>query len=311
MSIASCEPSVMFHHFCDSNHPRGQGAIDAEELAQLIKWLGRDRILRADEWIDHIRIGKSTENKICFTFDDALACQYDVAAPVLEAHNLTGFFFIYTGYLFDDLLPRLEIYRYFRTVYFQTVDEFYQDFFDAVDKPGGAAAREWMARFDRKNYPAYPPYYSDNDVRFQQMRDEFLGEQRYFAIMDDMISARGLSPLELATKTMMSAAQIKALADRGHNIGLHSHSHPTVFAALSAEGQAEEYQRNVAAVTRASGRAPIAMSHPCNSYVPATLTILDELGIEFGFRADVTQKNYSRLELPREDHSTLMREMRA
>jgi len=109
----------------------------------------------------------------------------------------------------------------------------------------------------------------------------------------------------------MSTVQIKTLSDKGHNIGLHSHSQPTLFSGLTNDQQIDEYRRNIAAVTRATGKRPIAMSHPCNSYRPETLSILNDLGIEFGFRADVSQQHYSRLELPREDHSTLIREMRA
>ena len=311
MSASRAAPSVMFHHFCDAIHPRGQGAINANELAQLIEWLGRDRLLGAPEWLDHAACGKDLTGKLCLTFDDALLCQYDVARPVLECFGLTGFYFVYTGYIFDDIPARLENYRYFRTVFFDTVDDFYVQFIAMCIAQHGDGAAEYFKNFDRARYPEYAPYYSDNDVLFQQMRDEFLGEQKYFAIMDAMIAERGLSPSDLCQKTMMTRDQMKALVDAGNIVGLHSHSHPTRLAELPFERQIDEYRRNVDAVTQITGVAPVAISHPCNSYTAAGLDVLSELGIHTGFRADVNQIDFSNLEFPREDHSTLMRIMRA
>ncbi len=43
---------LMFHHFHDQIHPPGQGAISAAQLAEMIAFLGRDRILSASEWLD-------------------------------------------------------------------------------------------------------------------------------------------------------------------------------------------------------------------------------------------------------------------
>lgn len=303
-------PSVMFHHFCDTVHPRGQGAIDANELGQLIEWLGRDRLLGAHEWLDYVACGKDLSTKFCLTFDDALLCQYEVAQPVLKSFDLTAFYFVYTGYIFDDIPARLENYRYFRTVFFETVDDFYEQFFAICLSQQGEGAATFLENFERDRYPNYPRYYSDNDVRFQQMRDEFLGEQQYFAMMDAMLSERHLNHSDLSQKTMMTKNQMKSLVDSGNVVGLHSHTHPTRLAELPLARQVEEYRRNVDAVTRITGVAPIAISHPCNSYTAEGLDILRELGIYVGFRADINLRNFSNLEFPREDHSTLIRMMR-
>jgi hypothetical protein len=41
---------IMFHHFHDDQHPRGQGSISASDLVELIDHIGRDKILPPDEW---------------------------------------------------------------------------------------------------------------------------------------------------------------------------------------------------------------------------------------------------------------------
>jgi hypothetical protein len=48
------------------------------------------------------------------------------------------------------------------------------------------------------------------------------------------------------------------------------------------------------------------MSHPCNSYNATTLSVLRELGITVGFRANMAAGKISELEYPREDHANLV-----
>ena len=87
---------VMFHHFFDARHPAGQGAISAGQLADLIAFLGRDRILPAAEWQRQAEAGTLAPDALCLTFDDNLRCQYDVALPVLRDEGLTAFWFVCT-----------------------------------------------------------------------------------------------------------------------------------------------------------------------------------------------------------------------
>lgn len=304
-------PSIMFHHFCDEYHPRGQGAITADELTELIAWVGRENILSATEWLDHVRFGTLPQNKICLTFDDCLRCQYDVALPVLEATGLTAFWFVYSGHWYDGIVPLLEIYRYFRTVYYPDIEDFYATFFAAAEARFGTGVSDWLVRFDRSQFSehVYPDYYSLNDCRFREMRDVFMTHSQYTEVMDGMLAQKETSVASIIHKTMMGPEEVKALHNKGHIIGLHSHTHPTTMAVLPDSEQRSQYMKNITAITRVTGQAPFIVSHPSNSYSPRTLALLTELGIEFGFRANNEQPSYCALELPRVDHSTLMSEM--
>ena len=59
------------------------------------------------------------------------------------------------------------------------------------------------------------------------------------------------------------------------------------------------------------------MSHPCGSYNSDTLRILDELGIELGFKQFMSVEkekgmkkiNNSTLEIAREDHSEIIKKI--
>ena len=228
---------------------------------------------------------------------------------MLDHYKLTAFWFVYTCYSTEKLLPRLEVYRHFRTVQFPEIEAFYDEFFASAVQLYGDEVTIWLEQFDRSRFPMYPSYYSLNDCRFRQSRDSLLGEQRYFGIMDQMLAKYGFDAEDIAQAVLMSDVKIFDLHRRGHILGLHSHTHPTDLSRFSEDRQVWEYERNLAALQAIIGEKPITMSHPCNSYDASTLRLLDRLGIELGFRADIAKATYSRLELPRRDHSDLMREV--
>lgn len=261
------------------------------------------------EWLEYVRTGTLPQGKISLTFDDCLRCQYDVALPVLEKFGLTGFWFVYTGHIFDNLVPRLEVYRYFRTARFPDLETFYGRFFSIARRDIGDEVDRWRDSFDRGKLVGYPDYYTLHDCQFREMRDNLLGERQYSEIMDTMIAEEGMDVPSILDKVLMGRDQILDLHRKGHVLGLHSHTHPTTMERLPAERQRQQYESNIADLLRITGVRPQTISHPSNSYSPVTLDILSSLGIRYGFRANVDQLEHGPLELPREDHSTLMRAM--
>ncbi len=307
----------MFHHFHDADHggacrhPAGQGAISAEEFDDLLTFLGRQNILPAREWHRRALTRALRETDLCLTFDDNLRCQYDIALAVMRDRGLTAFFFPYSCVL-QRQVDRLEIYRKFRTVCFETIDAFYTAFFSAVrDGPNAQVAEAALSKFNPRHYLVDFAFYSDDDRRFRFLRDETFGPQRYCAVMDAMIAKRGLSSADLAANLWMDAPALRMLAEAGHVIGLHSHTHPTRLERLTPPEQSAEYAKNQSLLEKATGVMPTTMSHPCNSYSTATLEILAALGIGLGFRANMANRSTHPLEHPRQDHALMMQAMRA
>ncbi|MFZ0734229.1 MAG: polysaccharide deacetylase family protein [Candidatus Sulfotelmatobacter sp.] len=302
----------MFHHFHGGRHPVGQGSISAGDLADLLEFVGLDRILPAREWLDRAIENRLTPDDVCLTFDDNLMCQFDIALPVLQLFGLTAFWFAYTSVV-QGKVELLEVYRYFRTTQFDSVDAFYKAFYEAINESSEAAiVRQQLRSFDPATYLPECGFYSDADRQFRFTRDEVLGPERYAAVMDHMIASANLRNEDLGRGLWIGAEQLRALTDLEHVIGLHSHTHPTRLNQLSPYDQRNEYERNHACVTQSVGEAPRAMSHPCNSYNAATLRILKELGIQVGFRANMIRlpEYFDRaLEHPREDHANLMKQM--
>ena len=303
---------VMFHHFHGGCHPVGQGSISAEELTSLLEFVGLNRILPAQEWLDRATCNRLAPDDICLTFDDNLMCQFDIALPVLRRFGLTAFWLVYTSVV-QGKIESLEVYRQFRTTHFRSIDAFYEAFFQTVEaSPEAATVHEALRSFEPAKYLSAFPFYSNGDRRFRFLRDEVLGPSRYAAIMDRMIALANLTHEQLARGLWMGSEQLRWLHDEGHVIGLHSHTHPTRLNRLSAEEQRNEYEQNYACVSQLVGRPPQAMSHPCNSYNALTLGVLKDLGIRVGFRANMVPLTHyvdRALEHPREDHANLMREM--
>lgn len=302
---------VMFHHFHGGEHPAGQGSMSAADLEAMISFLGPKNILPAREWMDRALAGRLCPGELCLTFDDGLRCQWDVAYPVMKALGLDAFWFVYTSPL-EGRVERLELYRYFRTVRYPDVADFYRAFDAAAAQgPHADAVSAALAGFDPKSYLEDFPFYTDADRRFRFVRDQALGPARYDEVMDRMMASEGFSTDGLAAKLWIDDPIVARLHAEGHVIGLHSHTHPTQLCRLDPAGQEREYRLNSAHLAKVIGRAPIAMSHPCNSYDAGTLALLARLGLVFGFRANMAMSaSHGPLEHPREDHANILNAMR-
>lgn len=295
---------LMFHHFENDTHPKGQGSLSSDQFAEMLHWIGIERFLSPQEWIYRANRNELQNEDLCICFDDGLRCQYDVALPVLQKFGLQAFWFVYSSVL-NGTVERLELYRYYRTVAFDDIDDFYHRFFQTVDiSEFSHSYREKIAGFDVARYLAAFSFYTDNDRKFRFTRDRVLGQGAYFQIMDDMIAQdASFSDTRAADLLWMKSSQLVALHQAGHEIGLHSYSHPTDMASLTAEEQLWEYRRNSEDLSAILGVRPRCASYPCGSQNEDTHEIMRVLGVEIAFRADMNSGVHDLLNLPREDHS--------
>ncbi len=303
---------IMYHHFHDeSKHIKGQGSISADTFEEMIDYYARQHnLIGAEEFMARSEKGTLGSSDVCLTFDDGLLCQYDIAYPVLKRLGLTAFWFIYTSPL-EGVLEKLEIYRHFRFSMYKDIEDFYEAFFDILRGEDKQAYSE-LNSYDPDSHYLECPFYTPNDKRFRFLRDDILGPERYYAIMDAMIEDSGYDTKRNSSLLWMNAEQIRNLHRDGHIIGLHSHTHPTVLENLDYDGQRNEYVKNKVCLEKVLGECVSAVSYPCNSYNNDTLRCMHEFGIRIGFRADTEDvcKGDPKLEYPREDHANILREMR-
>ena len=301
---------IMFHHFHSSLHTGGQGSISAEQLSDMIEFLGVKNFLPAQDWLDRALKNKLEDSDICITFDDALLCQYDVAWPVLKSYGLSGFWFIYSAPFNGTVIP-MEVYRYFRTQYFATIDEFYETFEMAVAASFyGAEVAEHLVGHSFNEYLALYPFYSENDAWFRYVRDRILGHDRYEEIMDALMISFNVNTDDVLDRLWLNNEHLKVLERTGNVLGLHSNTHPIPIASSPVEVQQQEYLENFNHLSSVVDAPILTVGHPGNSYNDDTLKILRDLGIKVGFCANMTPIGNSDLEFPREDHANIVRRMK-
>jgi len=309
---------IMFHHFHnDDIHPKGQGSIDKDTFYRMINFIGKKNILDAEVFFEKLKNNKLKDNEVCLTFDDSIKCQVDIALPILEELKIKGFFFVYTS-IFEGKPDNLEVFRYFRMNYFNNVNEFYEDFYKALDKDletflkkNSNKAKEMKIRF---------PIYSIEDIKFRLVRDFFLTKSQYEETMFLMFKKKQFKYKDFYKKLFFQKDDLQTLNNLGHLIGLHSHNHPTLIENLNYDEQKNEYEKClslISSILNKSKNEIKCMSHPCGSYNNDTLEILKELGIELGFKQIMKTEpekgmkkiNNSFLEIARQDHANIFKRM--
>lgn len=298
---------ISFHYFHNNNkHIVCQGSLDKLQFDRLIqKILCEYDVVSPDTYFNVIDSRKMFDRpKVVLTFSCGLKSQYDIALPILNKYGIKAIWFLYTdNYCGNDI--SVEKYHHFRFYSYKSVDMFYNDFF-ALAK-NCTSKKEWddFALVDELEWS---DYYTEQDKRFKYLRNKVLSNQCFDDIMFELMRAKGYSFDKHKSDVWFSAEVVKELVDRGHMLGLHTHSHPNDLKSLSYEEQKKEYSKNKKCLESISGKEVRIMSHPCNSYNEDTLTVLRELGIKYGFRSDMSKKNYTLYELPQIDASSLWKQ---
>ena len=303
--------SVMFHHFHDDIHPSGQGALSAEDLASMLDWLEeRYSLLNADEYQYKAENQCLADTDICLSFDDTLLCQYEIAFPEIRRRNLTAFFFVHSAPIKGEV-DYLEIFRYFRTICYGDIQDFYSAFFELSDSVFPELLKHAKQVYDPGTYLEKFIFYTANDKWFRFLRDCILAQEDYEALMFHLIQEKDFDVEGSKSKLWMNEKHIKDLHNNGNVIGLHSYSHPTRIDILGSAAQEKEYKRNLEHLRELTSGGITSMSHPCGRYNRDTLNVLVSLGVKIGFRSNMHVKNIvSLLEIPRENHANVYGEMK-
>ncbi len=308
---------IMFHHFHDNKkHIKQQGSISEDEFYKIIKFIGRENIIDAKDFYKLFINKENHKKKVCFTFDDSLLCQFDIAFPILNDLKIKSFFFIYSS-LYDGKPDMLEIYRYFRMNFFQDIDEFYEIFFKKFNEIINYFNLNEFDKFHTDDFNKLKnkaPYLSSNDTKFRVIRDEILKKEDYSKIMDALFKDYEFDYRSIMKKLFISKEQLKFINQFDHEIGLHSHRHPTSMQKLSYDEQLLEYSENKKIIESIIEENIIfSMSHPNGNYNRNTLEILRNLDITLGFKPNMVfeeplyKDNNSFLEVARENHTNIMK----
>lgn len=297
--------AIMFHHFHNEKHPVGQGSLSAECFdALLSKIKARCNILSSDEYIHKCLHNKLSETDICLTFDDGLKCQYDVALPVLDAWDLKAFFFIPSQPLVGKAI-NLEWHRYFRSAFYDDIDVFYEEFFEVCTRACPTELSRALSYCGSNVYRKEHSFYSANDRLYRYFRDHCVDIETFDQIMFVMMRGKLLRYDELMNLLWMSKHEVKNLSKFGHEIGLHTHTHPTNINIYSYDAERDEYVQNLDCLSKLLGDSGgiCSAATPCGLFSANTKSILTDIGVDICFGANLSsQRRNDLLELPRLDH---------
>lgn len=300
----------MFHSFEGLQHPAMPGAISADQLSEILTDADRRYKLHdAADWARKARKGQLAAGDVCITFDDGLRCQFDVALPVLASFDRTAFWFC-PGAPLEGRLIRSDIHKLIIATHFKDFDAFFDAFQECCAETRWKDAFEQAISLpDAESYLSEWKFYSRAERLYRYVRDIQPGDTCCNEVFDQLIVRLGFSYTEVSRQMWLSSENLEELEGAGHVIGLHSYNHPMRLDLLDADMQLEEYQENARVLCDILARAPDCVSHPCNAFTDATLSILERMGMRVGFRADMNGPVSPHLDHRRIDHMYYLEEI--
>ena len=301
----------MFHRLHKvGTKPKGQGSISSKRFREIILEIGVDNFLSPEEWMDCSNSNKNTNKKYCITFDDGLKSQFEIALPILEEFGLKAFWFIYTK-TFTSSFDRNEIANYLIVNKFGNIDKFlpiFKIFTQSNIIADNKDKFEIYKNYLKQNFI----FYSDKDIEYRYLRNNLASLDEFNLIIDKILLKENLELDKIGHELWMNETNINILVNNGHEIGLHSHSHPFKIASLDKSQQYFEYNKNFEILKKITGVNPKSMSHPLNSFNKNTFKIMKYLNIKCGFCSKIKNydndySSYYKYVLPRVDSSFLIK----
>ena len=294
---------IMFHHFHNKDFPEySMGSITDIELENMINLIGRENILDIDIWIKKYCNGSLKKGETCFTLDDGLKCQYEVALPIFKKYNIKTLWFIYTSPL-TNTPEMLEIYKYFCGNYYNNYDEFYNEVFELFFNNNIILKNLKIKKEDIcsvNNFNKDNPYrkdvsfYTFNDRKFRYIRDKILSKEQFNNLILELINLK-IDEDDVINKFLnkiwISKDELIKLNET-HQIGIHSHTHPTAMEDKNYNEQFYEYKKSKDLLEDILGEELTTLSFPCGKFNNDTLDILKKLKIKYSFNATLKLPNF-------------------
>jgi len=305
---------LMFHRFSNSKKNNYiPGTLIKKDLEDIIKYVGRNRILTPQEWLDRLAKNKLSKDNLCITFDDGLKSQYNIALPVLNKYKIKAFWFIPTG-SFSKIYDKNEIFTYLIFTKFKKFQIFFKKFlnYTKIDK-SLLQSKKFKSFF--KKYSKKYKYYSESEIQYRFIKFFMFKKKKFETIMTKFFLNNKINIKKYEQNTWMKKNDIINLSKNSHIIGMHSFSHPYRMSDISKFDQKKEYKKNYKDLKLICKKNILSMSHPMNSYNNYTLKLLNKMGVICGFKADSkfntkSKKFYEHLEIPREDASFILKKIK-
>ena len=179
---------IMFHYFHDNKFfKKSPGSITAKDFNKIIKKIGKKNILNPTEFIKAVINKKIKPYHTCFTFDDALRCQYKIALPVLKIHNIKSFFI--TISIFTRKPNLMEILDFLEIISLKFKNVLFE-FLSRIKKQYPEKMKIIFKKIIQNSKKKIDPFYSIQDIKFREVRDKLLKPREYERIMKQCLESK-------------------------------------------------------------------------------------------------------------------------
>lgn len=303
---------LMFHHFHDeTRHKKTEGSISKTQFKKILINFKKN-IVTPEEFLNQTFQNKNKIKKkmVCLTFDDSIKSQTNIALEVLDDLNLKGFFFS-NSFQYENEIGFLECCRYFRNNYFSNIEKFYELFIQNLKKNFSEKTINTFLKLNKKYFIKWKkisPFYSIKDLEFRLLRDFFLDKDQYNNQLIELFNLKGFNYKKKNENLHFSKKDLTILSHNGHEIGLHSHSHPIPITDLPLKDIKNEYVKNYDILKKIIRKEIWSMSHPNGYFNINCKTVLKDLGVKIGFANNEisSKKKLNLFDIPRIDHTKLI-----
>jgi peptidoglycan/xylan/chitin deacetylase (PgdA/CDA1 family) len=228
----------IFHRVLASPDPLLPYEPDAAMFDRVLGWIGSQfKVLPLTEAAAKLFSGSLPSGAAAITFDDGYRDNFEVALPILQKHSMSATFFVATGYLDGGVMFNDRVIAAVRAV-------------DRSLDCGALGLGQLRLESPQDRIRAIETILSHVKRLPISERDDTVDE----------LARQSRMPSDLAS-IMMEAAQIRALASQGQEIGGHTRLHP-ILASIPDSVALDEIRRGRDELTSIVGYPPLAFAYP-------------------------------------------------
>lgn len=254
---------AIFHRVHAQPDPLFPDEPDRQRFDEVCRWLKTwFQVMPLDEAVRALRAGRLPARALCITFDDGYADNHDHAMPVLQAHGLSGTFFIATGFINGG--------RMWNDTVVETMRRCSQEQLN-VDGLGLEGLQMLELRTLEQRRQALHRVLN---------AAKYLPPARRSEVVGALAQRAGVN---LPNDLMMTTAQVQAMAAGGMVLGAHTVNHP-ILAGLDEAAARDELATSRAQLQQWLQRDVTLFAYPNGKpgqdYLPRDVALAQSLGFE-------------------------------
>ena len=219
------------------------------------------------------------DNTLIITFDDGYKDNFQIAAPILQSHQMKAVFYVTTDNISQGNLLWFDLLHYY-------VRQM---------KPGIYSLGSGDYRFARTTDDEQDFVAIGRHLRLipDEERLAILAQLEQMFGSDALAELRGLADV-------LNWDEVRQLAEMGFEIGSHSCSHPHLYR-LGREDQLRQLRDSKTLIEQQTGRPVVSFSYPTGGFDQITVECVREAGYQFAvaYNEAIWSQGDNRLLIPR------------